>query len=282
MYKNIVRLVGKISIAVLLFFPSIAIAQSRTPEWVYYCPEETINGIRYWKVSRLIDEVRDFPWLRSLRDIGFTVNPNDSNTYIAPDGKVVPRIIEALIVVPPNKINGGEQPPADASAWYFWDIYLLDSIEGFHGREDLYVLDFPGSSMSKGLFSIRTPLYVPITDDLFQKAVDLKKVQIGACYSVQPNAFMKCGKLETVIFEQAPCIYENAFINCKAISNVVLQSATELPILDAATAFEDCVYMNATLYIADNLMEACKQHPIWSKFGSIKSLNECNVEIMKP
>ena len=72
----------------LLSFPCLLFAQEKTPEWAYGYPEETIRGIRYFQLSNTIDHIVQYPSLESLRAFGFMLNPDDEETYIAPDGKI--------------------------------------------------------------------------------------------------------------------------------------------------------------------------------------------------
>ncbi len=265
----------------LLSFPCVLFAQEKTPEWAYGYPEETIRGIRYFQLSNTIDHIVQYPSLESLRAFGFMLNPDDEETYIAPDGKIIPKFYSALWAEAPNQNNPGMHTPEDALPYYVGDIYLPDFIEGFHSQSDPYVLGFNWTAIGDKVTSIRTPLYMPVTTGCFQHASNLKKVQIGACYAVDPCSFWYCRQLETVIIEKDPFIYRYAFAGCPDIKSVVLKSGEDLPAFEDTSAFEESVYENATLYLPDSLMEKCGSDPLWSKFVHKKSLKECPVEPVK-
>ena len=89
----------------LLSFPCLLFAQEKTPEWAYGYPEETIRGIRYFQLSNTIDHIVQYPSLESLRAFGFMLNPDDEETYIAPDGKIIPKFYSALWAEAPNQNN---------------------------------------------------------------------------------------------------------------------------------------------------------------------------------
>lgn len=272
---------------ILMALPCFCLAQTRTPEWMYNNPDETINGVRYWMLDNEMYPWQDWSTLESLRNFGFVLNYEDEDTYIAPDGKIVPKFYEALWVMAQDEVNGTINPPEDAPSSYSGEIYLPDMIEWSHFNPEvtgsyLYVLGFQPRSMAENLTAIRTSIYMSIPTGSFEKASGLKKVQIGSCYSVEPCTFWYNFQLETVILEKSPYIYKYAFSGCPLIKSVVLQSDVELPPVEDASAFEDSVYKNATLYLPDTLMDKCDSDPLWSKFVHKKSLKECQVEFIKP
>lgn len=281
MQNNRFRLALCLSGLLALSCPDALNAQKREPEWVYRVPEETVKGIRYFKHTNLIYQFHEYPTLPDLRYLGFIVNPEDEETYIAPDGRVVPKFFSGLCVVAPNSSNGYDTPPDGTPTSYSGEIYLPDFIEGFLADEDEFVLDFYPSAMGENLTSMRTPLYITLGASDFTKAVNLQKVQIGACYAVLPETFLSCKSLETLIFERAPFVYDLAFAGCAGIKAVVLQSEDDLPLLEGTKVFEGRVYEQATLYVPDNLMDACKADPAWGRFANVKSLKECNIELVK-
>lgn len=244
-------------------------------------PEETVRGIRYFKHTNLIYQFHEYPTLPDLRYLGFVVNPEDEETYIALDGKVMPKFFSALCVVAPSSRNGYKTPPEGTPTSYSGKVYMPDFIEGFLLEDDEYVLDFYPSAMGENLTSLRTPLYITLGAGDFTKAVNLQKIQIGACYAVLPETFLSCKSLETVIFERAPFVYDLAFAECAGIKAVVLRSEDDLPLLEGTKVFEGRVYEQATLYVPDNLMEACKADPAWGRFANVKSMKECNVELVE-
>ncbi len=282
MHTNIIKFVRRIMWLLLLSLPCLSMAQPQaTPAWALRYPEETIRGIRYFKYTTLINEVHNTPSLPYLWMFGFTLNTEKEGTYIAPDGKIIPAFYGGLWVMPPNERNVDIVPPANTPSTYSGEIYLPDFIEGFRYYGDVYVLMFAPIAMGEELTAIRTPLYSPIINGHFKFAANLQKAQIGASYVVINDSFNGCGKLETVIFEQAPYVYHDAFAACDGIKTVVLQSDKELPMLESAAVFPDDVYTGATLYLPDSLMAACDADPVWSKFTHRKSLKECTVEFMK-
>lgn len=281
MSNQIIHLTKRAVCLALSALPCLAIAQEKAPESVYGCPEETIRGIRYFEKSNIADQFVNYDNLGSLRYWGFALNPDNEDTYITPDGKVIPAFYNALWVAAPNEENPGRRIPDGALPYYVGDVYLPDFIEGFASWKDEYVLAFNYTAMADRVTSIRTPLYMPVSTNCLGNAVNLQKVQIGACHSVEPCAFWYCKKLETVIIEKSPYIYRFAFAGCPTIKDVVLQSASELPPFEDASAFDDSVYKNATLYLHDDLMDECGKDPVWSKFVHRKSLKECKVEPVK-
>ena len=291
MSKKIGFIPTRITGLLLMALPCFCLAQTRTPDSVNIAPEKTINGVRYWQVSNELDKEVDLwedhqPTLSDLRDFGFVLNYENEDTYIAPDGKIVPKFHDALRVMAPNAYNGTIAPPEGAPSSYSGEIYLPDTIERSNFVPELtgsyYVLGFQPRSMAENLTAIRTSIYMSISTSSFKKAVGLKKVQIGSCYSVVPCTFWYSKQPETVILEKSPYIYRYAFAGCPDIKSVVLQSDVELPPFEDTSAFEDSVYKNATLYLPDTLMDKCNSDPLWSKFVHKKSLKECQVEFIKP
>ncbi len=246
-------------------------------------PESMINGIRYFEFSQLVKAGEYSPSLPDFRILGFALNLDDEGTYIAPDGKIVPRFDDAVWVVAPDEPNDYYNPPPSGSpSSYTGEIYLPDVIEKFSPGSEEYVLGFDSSAMAEGLTALRTPLYMLVEQRRFKNAVDLQKIQFGSCHSVESEAFNNCAKLETVIFERAPYVYKKAFKGCPGIKVIVLLSDSELPSLENVSAFEDCVYDSATVYVPDTLIDAFKNDPIWSNFVHVKSLKESKVELVKP
>lgn len=268
-----------INFILFLLIPCFGIAQAQ--EFAY--PERTINGIRYFKETRIRKNWRDLPSLMSLRKFGFSVNINENNSFIAPDGKIIPRFDNALRVVALNKPNTEEDdlPEDFIPISYSGNIYLPDVVEDFKDGEDLFVLCTDVRPMGNSLISIRTPLYMPLNQGNFSYAVNMQKIQIGTCYMIEACSFLNCTKLETVIFEQAPYVEKYGFMDCAGIKNIVLLSSKELPLLEDIDSFDLLVYKYATVYVPESLMDAFKCDPVWSRFSNVRSLSECTIELMK-
>lgn len=88
----------------------------------------------------------------------------------------------------------------------------------------------------------------------------MQKVQIGACYSVEPYSFLNCTKLNTVIFEQAPYIYRYSY----------LPGYNQ----EDRSPFDEEVYEQAILYVREDQIEAFRQDKTWGKFKNIRDIEE--------
>ncbi len=283
------RMIVRLSLCLVFMLAGVPLVKAGDPIYVTHYKEDTIKGIRYFKGWIDLSSGYAQPSLPDFRLLGFTVVSTEGPLkptypdYITPDGKVIPNFHYALIVAAPNVWNGWIAPPDNAPSSYSGDIYIPDRIEGFLDEKDpMYVLDLEPDAMGEDVISVRTPIYASVGYRRFLTAANLQKVQIGAYYSVMYQAFKDCKKLQTVIFEQAPQVFTTAFSDSPDIQEIVLQSEENLPLLEGTAVFDDKVYTNATLYVPDTLMEACKKDPVWSKFSKIKSLKECNVELIKP
>lgn len=265
-----------ITCLLLMAFPNQCLAY-----YQYTYPERTVHGLRYFWLTQDYSPIDLTPIrLRSLRQLGFILNPKDEETFITPEGEIIPAIYNGLWLVTPNQENYYNPTDKEPPESYSGDVYIPDYIEAFGYRGgDIYVLEINSSAIAEKVSAVRTPLYIPIESTLLSNAVNLQKAQIGACYSVDPCAFYYCTKLQTVIFEKGPYVYEYAFAHCKDIKTVVIQS--KLPHLAADNAFEQNVYTNATLYLPDELMQQCSEDPVWSKFTNRRSLSEFK-EFMRP
>ena len=240
--------------------------------WPYY-----YSGARYFLVSGATPF--ESPELGNFKKLGFIVNPDDEKTYITPDGEIVPSFHQARAVVcwcEQNWYNGCVYYASHKCYTSFvGDIYIPDKMLQALGLENLvYVLEVWNQSLGEDVTSVRTPLYARIYKNMFEYAVNMKRVQIGACYVVETSAFPNCNALETVIFEKAPYVQKEAFPQCTRIRSVVLCSEENLPMLEDASVFDDTVYKNATLYLPDSMIGKYKEDPVWSKFTHTKSVSE--------
>ncbi|MCM1320175.1 MAG: hypothetical protein NC217_07315 [Muribaculaceae bacterium] len=236
------------------------------------------NDIWYLVVSNDFNDIDpahdDIPTLNNLFLYGFTVNPDNRETFITPDGKIVPKFYRGMRIVQPHSKNdrhlSDRDDPKDGS--YIGNIYIPDSLY-YNWDEFYYILDSAKHALDS-VRSLRTPIYMPLGYQrlCLKDLPKMQKIQVGTCFIVAPGALQNCAKLDTVIFEKGPYIFGKAVMNCPSIKTIVIQS--QLPVLENETAFEHSIYNNATLYLPDELMEERKKDPIWSKFLHVKSLSE--------
>lgn len=241
---------------------------------------KTVNGICLVQQSRMIDNVDTKPTLTEMEFFGFTINPDDEDTYLTPDGTIIPAFHSGLWVLPPN---ADKFAPENTPSSYLGEMYLPDKSRIYEWSDlEFYLLGCDPVAFAEELTAIRTPIYMPVMTLFLMTAVDLQKAQFGTFFVIEPDALKYCTKLETVFFERDPYIYNTAFSNCSNLKTIVLLDDKRLPMLESASSFAENVYSTATLYLPDSLMDDCVNDPVWSKFAHIKSLKDSPVELMKP
>lgn len=135
----------------------------------------------------------------------------------------------------------------------------------------------------KSLYYVKIPNGITeIGSSAFEECTLLPSIDIpNTVTEISGFAFSDCTTLSSVsIGNSIKYIYYCAFTGCHNITKITIHNPTPPKIIcgDDSDVFQGITYLTATLYVPKGALDAYRNAPYWSKFESIKELENSGIE----